>query len=84
MLTVRWRHQQARRDRPLAMLVQILLNVHRAEHHMPFELATIMEWLGHRDAVKPEAETLTPEQMQERLSLLATLYNGSSPGQHAD
>lgn len=69
--------QQARQDRPLAWLVQILLNVHRGEHVTAFELDQVMEALGH--AVPPPPAPATPEQLATTFALLQDVF---TPGRN--
>jgi hypothetical protein len=73
-----WR-QQARRDRPLAWVIQILLNVHRGEHVSAIDLDQVMAALGH--TVPPPPPPATPEELQSTLATLADVFREHRNGQ---
>ncbi len=71
---------QARQDRGIALVAQILLNVNRAEHASPLTLEQVMAALGHQEEVEPEPPP-TPDELRTTLSALAEMFqakNGDS------
>lgn len=58
------------------MLVQILLNVHRAEHTTPMDLDDVMLALGHRPE-EPPPPPPTVEQLHDQFALLADVFRGN-------
>jgi hypothetical protein len=78
-LTQAYWQQQARRDRPLAWMIQILLNVHRGQHVSPIDVEQVMAALGH--ATPPPPPPATPEELHMTLATLAETFRGGANGQ---
>jgi hypothetical protein len=70
-----WR-AQARRDRAIALVAQILLNVNRGEHTSPLSLEDVMQALGHQEETPPPPPA-TVEELHSRFSLLAEVFRGN-------
>lgn len=76
VLALRWRQQQQRRDRPVAMLIQVMLNVNRdtKTRPYPFELDEILQALGH--TVEPVEPPPPPsvEELHQKMATLSQLF----------
>jgi hypothetical protein len=84
---MRWEEQQLRQDMPLALLIQLTLNINRdsEQRRQPFELSEVLEWLGHRLPPPEPPPQPNAEELVQRMELLHGLYsqaqsNGMSDG----
>lgn len=79
------RRKQHREAVPMAMLIQVLVNVHRdsEQRPQPFELSEVLQWLGFApepEAPQPEPPKPSMEELLERTKMLHQVYtqNGQS------
>ena len=82
-LEEQYRRQQERLDRRAAFPAWLLANVNRDSKTRPepFTLEEVVLWLGHgfsQAAAAPEPPT--PEELHDRLALLAQYYSTGSNG----
>jgi hypothetical protein len=68
-----WRQEQARKDRGMALVAWVLMQVHRSEHAPSIEFPDVMAMLGHREVV-PEPPLPTPEELAAQVKALHDLY----------
>jgi hypothetical protein len=68
--------QRREQDSGMAMLIQMLLNIHRDSEHrpQPFELHEILQWLGHTMPAPAPPPRKTAEELTQAIELLHGFY----------
>lgn len=76
-LLVQAQRRKQRRDAvPVALLVQVLCNVHRDSQQrlQPFELDEVLGWMGMTAEREPPPPPATAEELREKLRLAAQVF----------
>ena len=70
-----WRQQEARRTKPLALLIHLYLGAHHdRQHGPPVGLAEVMAALGFPPEPEPPAPPLPPEALEAKLEGLREVF----------